>query len=86
MHSLIERIKNTLPLVLFFLGLAMFIYGYLSHQSNFTLPGLLSISLGIVVLDLCIIAQKDRGPNKAIKELIERMDKTPEDDSVVIAE
>ncbi len=86
MHSLADRIKNTLPITLFFFGIAMFTYGYLSHQSNFTLPGLVPISLGIFVLDLCIIAKKDRGPNKAIKELIERMDKTPEDDSAVVAE
>jgi len=87
MCKLTDRIKNTVPLILSFFGLTMFTYGYLSQQSHFTLPGLISISLGIVVLDLCIITEREKGPNKTIKKLIERMDKLPpEEDSPVIVE
>ena len=86
MCRLTDKIKNTVPLILFFFGLIMFTYGYLSKQSHFTVPGLISISLGIVILDLCIIAERERGPNKTIKKLIERMDNPPEDNNQVIAE
>ena len=86
MRKLTDKIKNTVPLILFFLGLIMFTYGYLSKQSHFTVPGLISISLGIVVLDLCIIADRERGPNKTIKKLIERMDNPPEENDQVLAE